>query len=67
MRVPDVEIHRVADNWRQAFEAAHGKRAPSIVWAAGWFRIKQSQGWSPRYRRSQIEQMTKTLRKGFDD
>lgn len=67
MKTKDAEIHRVADNWRQAFESAHGKKPPSIVYNLGWYRIKQTQGWSPRYRRSKIEDMTKVLRKGFKD
>lgn len=65
MRIADTEIHRVADAWRRAFEGAHGKKPPAIVWNRGWFRIRNTQEWSPRYRRSKIEDMTKVLRKGF--
>lgn len=66
MKVPASEIRRVAEEWQQAFRTAHGKPAPRIVWEVGWFRIYQGQR-AARYRRTQIVQMTKVLRKGFDD
>jgi hypothetical protein len=64
MRVSASYLERVARDWQHAFEAAHGKPAPSIIWQKGWFVIESTR-W--RYRRAAIEEMTKTLRKGFTE
>lgn len=65
MRVSAAYLERVARNWQAAFTEAHGKTAPPITWAKGWFTIKQTT--ARKYRRTQIEAMTKVLRKGFKD
>lgn len=65
MRVTAGYLERVAKDWQQAFENAHGKPAPPITRKGGWFTIKQST--EHKYRRAQIEQMTKVLRNGFKD
>lgn len=67
MRVSAAYLERVARDWQQAFQQAHGKDAPAVVWEKGWFRINNESGWHPRYRRATLEAMTKTLRKGFKD
>lgn len=63
MRVSAAYLERVAKDWQKAFQEAHDKPAPAVVWEKGWFRIENS--WRPRYRRATLEAMTKTLRKGF--
>jgi hypothetical protein len=66
MRVSAAYLERVGKDWQHAFAEAHGKPAPEITFANGWYRIENGRIAS-RYRRSQLEQMTKVLRKGFDD
>lgn len=66
MRVSASYLERVARDWQQAFQRAHGRSPPAVEWVRGWFRI----GVGPfrqGYRRAQLEQMTKVLREGFDD
>ncbi len=65
MRVSAAYLERVGRDWQKAFRAAHGKTAPAIIYERGWFKIENSAG--TKYRRATIEQMTKVLRKGFDD
>jgi hypothetical protein len=58
-------IERIAKDWQRAFAEAHGKTAPAVTWARGWFTINNER--SPKYRRRQLERMTEVLRIGFDD
>ena len=64
MRVSAARLEGVAKEWQAAFSEAHGKTAPSITLENGWFQIGDDR---PKYRRWQIERMTKVLRAGFDD
>lgn len=64
MRVTTAYLERVARDWQAAFASAHGKTAPAIRWSRGWFRIGDGP-LGKGYRRTELEQMTKTLRKGF--
>lgn len=66
MKVSAGYLERVARDWQKAFEAAHNKPAPPIVWERGWFRVDQGT-YKPRYRRAKVEEMTKVLRRGFTD
>lgn len=66
MRVTTAYLERVIRDWQQAFQKAHGKQAPIVRWSKGWFRIGDGP-LGKGYRRTQLEQMTKVLRKGFDD
>lgn len=66
MRVSAAYLERVARDWQLAFVKAHGRSAPHIEWVRGWFRIGVGP-YRQGYRRAQLEQMTKVLRKGFDD
>lgn len=65
MKVTAAYLKRVAHDWQRAFEVAHMKPAPVIVWERGWFFIKNEP--KRRYRRAALEEMTKVLRKGFKD
>jgi len=66
MRVSAAHLERVARDWQRAFEDAHGKTAPTVEWVRGWFRIGNGTI-RKGYRRADLEQMTKVLRKGFKD
>ena len=63
MRVSAAYLERVAKNWQDAFAKAHEKTAPPVTWERGWFTIGNER--RHKYRRAQLEQMTKVLRKGF--
>lgn len=56
------EAERIIKAWQAAFAEAHEKTPPPVTWANGWFRIENT---GRRYRRVALEEMTKTLRKGF--
>ena len=58
------DAERIIKAWQAAFAEAHGKTPPIVTWANGWFRIGDA---GKRYRRAEIESMTKVLRKGFTD
>jgi hypothetical protein len=62
MRVSASYLEKVAKDWQRAFTEANGKVAPAVTWERGWFKIDGGQ-W--RHRRATLEEMTKTLRKGF--
>lgn len=61
----NAKIERVAKDWQSAYAKAHERTAPPVTWEKGWFTIGNER--YPKYRHAQIEQMTKTLRKGFTD
>lgn len=58
-------LERVAKDWQAAYAKAHSRTAPSVTWENGWFTINNER--SPKYRRRQLERMTKVLGAGFDD
>lgn len=64
-KVPELEVERVALEWKLAFQKAHNKAPPAITWDHGWFTVHHSLEWNPRYRRATVEAMTRTLRRGF--
>lgn len=59
-------LERVGRDWQDAYAKVNGRKAPPIAWESGWFRIKYD-GYQPRYRRAQLERMTRTLRDRIDD
>lgn len=67
MRVTTGYLEKVARDWQAAFEVAHGKTAPAVTWERGWFKIDHRAGYTRRYRRAALEEMTKVLRRGFND
>ncbi len=62
MRVSTAYLNKVARDWQKAYEAAHRNEAPTVFWENGWFKIDDGRGYTPRYRRAKLEQMTATLR-----
>jgi len=65
MRVTAAYLERVARDWQSAYAKAHERTAPPVTWVRGWFTIGNER--RAKYRRAQLEQMTKVLRKGFTD
>ena len=61
----DNAARDVIAEYRAAYEAAHGRACPAIrLHGSGRYRID---GYAQSYRLSQLAEMAKTLRKGFDD
>lgn len=60
MRFSAAYIERIAKEWQAAFAKAHQRTAPPVTWERGWFTIGDES--RSKYRRWQIERMTKTLR-----
>lgn len=61
--LPASYFDSIGRDWQEAYCLANdGKPAPAIVWDRGWFLVD-----GHRYRRFQIQRMTKALRASFSE
>lgn len=54
------------DRYQMAFERANGERRYEITYERGWFLFKSPSMATYRYRKADLEQMTKALEHRYD-